>query len=213
MMASARPTTSWADRLSWVALAVTILLGGGAVARAFPPAHPLDWAAAVLGLVAGAGAGVTDLVRRRVPNALTLPVIAAAIVIVGARLAAGAWGLAQVGAIILVWLVCLAAWLLRVVGGGDAKLAMGLLGLFPSFGAALAVGLGLLAGGLVYLLWGPHADGPSRLRAAVLRILARRAPPTRAEIEDAYRSRGTPAAPWLTIGFCVFLAVVALPMR
>lgn len=211
MTASAPVTTSWADRVSWVALTLAVLFGGAAVTRAFPPTHPLDWAAAVLGLVAGTGAGMSDLVRRRVPNVLTLPVMAAAIVFAGARIADGAWGLAQVGALVVIWLVCLAAWLLRVVGGGDSKLAMGLLGLFPSYGAAMAVALGVLVGGCVYLVWGPHADGLQRLRASALRILARGAPPTRAEIDHAYRSRGTPAAPWLAIGFCVFLTLVALP--
>ncbi len=196
-----------ADRLSWAALALAAGVGGFAVARAYPPTDWLDWLAAVVALPVAVLAGVADLRSRRVPNTLTLPLMAFSLVIAGARIADGAWGFAQLGGIAVIWGVCLAAWLFKLVGGGDSKLAMGLLALFPNTSGIVAVLLGLLTGGVVYLLWGPRRGGFSRLTFAALQMLARRAPPSPAEIDDAYRTRSDPAAAWLAVGLCAYLAL------
>jgi len=67
-------------------------------------------------------AAVWDLRTRRVPNWLTLPLLAGVLV----------WRLAQLDfTFVLYWCACLAAWLLNSLGGGDVKLLMGLFGLFP----------------------------------------------------------------------------------
>lgn len=201
-----------ADRLSWAALAFAAVVGGFATARAFPPADWLDWIASVVALPVAILAGAADLRTRRVPNALTLPLMAFALVIAGARIVEGVWGFAQLGGIAFIWGVCLAAWIFKLVGGGDSKLAMGLLAFFPNASGILAVLLGLLIGGVVYLQWGPRRGGVSRLMRVALEVLARRAPPTTAEIEDAYRGRSDPAAAWLAVGFCAYLALGAFPL-
>ena len=67
-------------------------------------------------------AAVWDLRTRRVPNWLTLPLLAGVLV----------WRLAQWDfTFVPYWCACLAAWLLNSLGGGDVKLLMALFGLFP----------------------------------------------------------------------------------
>ncbi len=88
---------------------------------------PGDWpslalrAALSLWLVAIA---VWDARTARIPNWLTFPVM----------LAAGAWRLYQGVWIILgIWVLIFLIWKVNIIGGGDAKLLMGLFALFPTF--------------------------------------------------------------------------------
>ena len=80
---------------------------------------------------------VVDLRTRRIPNALVLPVLAAAL---GWRLAHGNW---------LVALVCVGLyllWLSGFLGGaGDAKLLMALVALFPALEFAPVLAAAVLA--------------------------------------------------------------------
>lgn len=202
---------SLADSISAMALTAAVVAGAMILGRAIAALDPWWSIPAAAGIVASALGGWFDLRQRKVPNALTLPLMTLALTLAGVRVALGRWGLAEVGAIALIWAVCLAAWLLRLFGGGDAKLAMGLLGLVPVTGSALGVLLGLLAGGLIYLTVGPHPDGWSRFQRTVWVILARRAPPSRADVADAYRRRANPAAPWIGVGFCLYVAIGLLP--
>ncbi|HRF46247.1 MAG TPA: prepilin peptidase [Anaerolineales bacterium] len=212
-MATATPALSHADRVTGVVLVGVALVTAMFLASGWPPADNGGWITQVVGSVAGVWAGFADLRGRRVPNLLTLPLMLAALVLALAQFINGGWGLGELGSLAVIWIVCLMAWALRVFGGGDAKLAMGLLGLFPTTEAALGVLIGLLLGGLLYLAFGPHRDGWRRLYEAALRILARRAPPSRAEVETAYRSRGNPAAPWIAIGFCIYIAFQHIVLR
>jgi len=67
-------------------------------------------------------AAVWDLRTRRVPNWLTLPLLAGVL----------AWRLAQLDfAFVPYCCACLGAWLVNSLGGGDVKLLMVLFGLFP----------------------------------------------------------------------------------
>lgn len=67
-------------------------------------------------------AAVWDLRTRRVPNWLTLPLLAGVLL----------WRLAQLDfTFVLYWCACLVAWLVNSLGGGDVKLLMALFGLFP----------------------------------------------------------------------------------
>ncbi|MBL8093723.1 MAG: prepilin peptidase [Anaerolineales bacterium] len=188
------------------------LAGLIALVKAWPPVDGLASLAAALGLIGAVVAGGLDLVWRRVPNAVTLGLILAALMIAVARLFVGDWGLAELGAVGLAWLVCLAAWLTRLFGGGDAKLAMGLLALFPTWAAAFLIALGLLVGSAVYLQWGPHPGGWGRVARAAWIGLGRRAPPSRAERDEAYRNRSHPAAPWLAVGFGAFVLWMVSPL-
>ncbi len=210
---SAEPIqTSLADSISAMALIAAVVAAVMTLGRALAVLDPWWSIPAAVGIVASALGGWFDLRQRKVPNALTLPLMALALALAGVRVALGRWGLAELGAIALVWAVCLAAWLLRLFGGGDAKLAMGLLGLVPMTGSALGVLLGLLAGGLIYLTVGPHPDGWDRFQRTIWVILARRAPPSRADVADAYRRRANPVAPWIGVGFCVYVAIELLPL-
>lgn len=67
---------------------------------------------------------VWDIRTARIPNWLTLPMM----------LTAGAWRLyQQVWIILPVWVLIYMIWRVNVIGGGDAKLLMGLFALFPTF--------------------------------------------------------------------------------
>ncbi len=196
-----------ADLISAVVLLAAVAFGAVALVMTAPPVDGLSGAACVLGIVVSALGGAFDLARRRVPNVLTLPVLVLALTMAGARLALGRWGLGDLVAVIAAWAVCLVAWGLRLFGGGDAKLAMGLLGFCPTTGVALGILIGLVVGGLVYLTCGPDRAGWSRLRRVVLTISGTRALPAREDVADAYRRRANPAAAWIGVGFCLSLAL------
>jgi len=67
---------------------------------------------------------VWDARTARIPNWLTFPVM----------LAAGVWRLYQQAWIILpIWVLLYVIWRVNIVGGGDAKLLMGLFALFPTY--------------------------------------------------------------------------------
>ena len=82
-------------------------------------------------------AAVWDARRARIPNWLTLPAMLAA---AGYRIYEGRWQF------LMSWLFIFLLWRANVVGGGDAKLLMGLFALFPEplFLLVFAV-LGLVA--------------------------------------------------------------------
>ena len=82
-------------------------------------------------------AAVWDAWRARIPNWLTLPAMLAA---AGYRIYEGHWQF------LMSWLFIFLLWRVNVVGGGDAKLLMGLFALFPEplFLLVFAV-LGLVA--------------------------------------------------------------------
>jgi Flp pilus assembly protein protease CpaA len=80
---------------------------------------------------------LVDLRTRRIPNALVLPVLAAALVW---RLAQGSWLVAVVCAgLYLLWLTGLLG------GAGDAKLLMALVALFPATEFVVILGAVVLA--------------------------------------------------------------------
>ena len=76
-------------------------------------------------------AAVWDLRTGLIPNWLTMPVAAG----LGAlRLYQGRWY------VLVIWIVLYLVWRVNVVGGGDAKLLMGLFALFPNYSFALVFG-------------------------------------------------------------------------
>lgn len=206
---TAQPERAWttADRLSAVALVAALAAGSAALVKTWSSIDVLNGSAWALGIVASALAGVFDLAGRRVPNALTLPLLMTALALAAARLTFGQWGPGDVLALVVAWAVCLVAWGLRLFGGGDAKLAMGLLGFFPTTAVSLGTLIGLLAGGLVYLTWGPDRAAWPRLKRVVSRMLGTRALPAPDDVADAYHRRADPAAAWIGVGFCLSLAL------
>jgi len=67
---------------------------------------------------------VWDMRTARIPNWLTFSVM----------LAAGAWRLYhQIWLILPIWILIYMIWRVNIIGGGDAKLLMGIFALFPTF--------------------------------------------------------------------------------
>ncbi|MBS1253499.1 MAG: hypothetical protein MAG451_02548 [Anaerolineales bacterium] len=89
----------------------------------------LGFAPEALGLRLGLSAwlvaiAIWDVRTTRIPNWLTFPVM----------LAAGAWRLYHSVWIVLpIWVLIYMIWRVNIIGGGDAKLLMGLFALFPTF--------------------------------------------------------------------------------
>lgn len=89
---------------------------------------------------------IWDVRTARIPNWLTFPVM----------LAAGAWRLYQGVWIVLgIWVLLYLIWRVNIIGGGDAKLLMGLFALFPTFEFAFLFSVVVLAVSLP-LLWARH---------------------------------------------------------
>jgi Flp pilus assembly protein protease CpaA len=86
---------------------------------------------------------VVDLRTRHVSNALTYPLMAAGI----ARAA-----LLADPSFLLFWGVLWLLWIARIYGAGDAKLLMGLFGLFPNMEMVWSLAMAVLATGIPYLV-------------------------------------------------------------
>lgn len=122
-----------------------------------------------------ASIAVWDLRTGRMPNWLTVPV---ALLAGGARLYQGQWH------ILLVWALVFLIWLLHIMGGGDAKLLMGLFALFPTGEFFLLFGtmvIGFLIAILVRKYWGERPR--TLLRTMVERVKTGQALPTEDELE------------------------------
>ncbi len=98
---------------------------------------------------------VSDLRTRHVPNILTYPIMAAAVV-------RAVWLGDPTFAIF--WCVLWLLWAAHVFGGGDAKMLMGLFGLFPDMRMAWVVSLSVLVTGIPYLAY-KHRRSLSSLQA------------------------------------------------
>lgn len=208
---TAQPERPWttADVVSAIVLMAAVLLGAVTLVKNVSALDAIKGIAGALGIVASALGGLSDLARRRVPNVLTLPLLAIALALAVARWTLGRWGSDDIVALAVAWAVCSTAWVLRLFGGGDAKLAMSLLGFFPTSGVALCILVSLMAGSLVYLACGPDRSGWSRLRRLALTMMSTRALPARTEVVEGYRRRAHPAAAWIGAGFCLSLALGA----
>ena len=123
---------------------------------------------------------IWDARRRRIPNWLTLPVM----------LAAGGYGLYEKHwSLLIAWAVLFILWESHVLGGGDAKLLMGLCALFPDRLFVVMLAESILITRLPYLVakyWGRSPavllkEGVQRLRTGDLR-------PTRDELQQRGRS-------------------------
>lgn len=148
------------------------------------------------------GLAVYDWRRERVPNVVALPLLLAAIALNGMRLIVGELTEGQGALLVLTWAGCLGLWWMRALGGGDAKLVMALIGLFPE-GKLLVMLVGVLLIGHVIILLGREGRrGLRRLGALALNSL-QGAVPTRSEIRAAYQSRRNP------ITFLISLAGLA----
>lgn len=148
------------------------------------------------------GLAIYDWRREQVPNAVVLPLLLATVALNGMRLMVGELTEGQGALLVLTWAGCLGLWWMRALGGGDAKLVMALIGLFPD-GKLLTMLVGvLLVGHIIILLGRDGLLGLRRLGTLAL-ITLQGAFPTRAEIRAAYQLRRSP------ITFLISLAGLA----
>jgi Flp pilus assembly protein protease CpaA len=118
---------------------------------------------------------VWDWRRGIIPNWLTLPVMLA---VGGVRLYQGQW------LVLAIWVLLYVIWRLNIMGGGDAKLLMGLFALFPTYEFALLFSvlvLITLMPAMIVRHWGKR---PSDLAAALLdRVTQGHLLPTQEELQ------------------------------
>jgi len=121
-----------------------------------------------------------DASRSRIPNWLTLPVM----------LAAGGYGLWRgQWSVLLAWALLFLLWEMHILGGGDAKLIMGLYALFPERMFVLMLLEGILITRLPYLTM-KYAGRPigELARGGLRRLRADDWRPTHAELQRHGRS-------------------------
>jgi Flp pilus assembly protein protease CpaA len=139
---------------------------------------------------------LNDFKTRRVLNTVTYPLMAIGIVRAIAY---------RDGIFLLYWAVFFALWTTRFMGGGDAKLLMGLFGLFPDFQLAWFVAVSVLATGLPYLAYKYRHQWrtiPRALQRMLWRLITRQFLPSPAEFEKE-------AVPY-AFSFCLAGAVYLL---
>jgi Flp pilus assembly protein protease CpaA len=136
---------------------------------------------------------VNDFRTQLVPNAITYPLMLIGVVRAIAF---------RDGIFLLYWAVLFALWTVRFMGGGDAKLLMGLFGLFPDFQLAWFVAASILVTGLPYLAYKYRREWRTIPRAIFWRLITRQLLPSRAEFEEE-------AVPY-AFSFCLAGAVYML---
>lgn len=119
---------------------------------------------------------IWDARLRKVPNWLTLPVM----------LAAGGYGLYEGHwSLLIAWAVLFTLWEMHVLGGGDAKLLMGLYALFPERMFILMLAESILITRLPYLIMKYWGRSPAELLTGGLQRLRTGNPwPTRDELQQ-----------------------------
>lgn len=151
------------------------------------------------------GLAALDGWRRRVPNAVVLPMLAASLPLNLLRWLAGDLLPVQALLMLAVWTAGLVAWHWHIFGAGDVKLAMALVAWFPDSRLSVAL-LTTLVAGLPVLLW--VRDG----RAGFDRLVALAAAAWRGQVptpEDvcfATARRGrAPATFLISLGGLIYL--------
>ena len=146
-----------------------------ALGLVFPDALPIPFPIACAGMIAlFIWISINDFKTRRVPNAITYPLMLVGIVRAVSF---------RDGIFLLYWIVFFTLWTTRFMGGGDAKLLMGLFGLFPDFQLAWLVALSILITGLPYLAYKYRHQWRTIPRALFWRLITRQFLPNQAEFE------------------------------
>lgn len=156
------------------------------------------------------GLALYDLKRQIVPNVVVMPLVLAVFPLTVLRLVIGAVSWSQVGLIALVWAVCVFMQATRMLGGGDAKLAMALVGIFPEQEMAYLLLVVFLVGHIIILLGRDGWKGIERVRAIAYNMLVTRQLPSHEEIRAAMLTRRQPITylislvGWVYLWFGVF---------
>jgi len=166
-----------------------------ALALIFPEVLRIPFPMAVVGMNAlFVWIALNDLKTRRVPNLVTYPLIAIGVV---HAIAHGD------GSFLLYWVVVFSLWTTRFMGGGDAKLLMGLLGLFPDLELAWLMAASILATGIPYLLYKYRHEWRTVPSALFWRLVTRQLLPSQAEFEK----EAVPYAFSFCLGCSVYLLI------
>lgn len=151
------------------------------------------------------GLAVLDLYRARVPNLVVLPQLLAVVPLTAVRLMMNELNWGQMALIVITWVACLWLWWMRAIGGGDAKLVMGLTGIFPDNRLLLAILLGLLVGSTATLIVRHGYTGLRRTNTILVTTLSRFVLPTHEEVQEVYHRRSSPAVAWISAGGLFYL--------
>ena len=140
------------------------------------------------------GLALYDLKHCLVPNLVVMPLLFATIPLNATRLATGAVSVEQIGLISIAWAICLFLWAMRVFGGGDVKLAMVLIGLFPEIWLVNILVAVLVLGHLILLFNRDSRANLRRLDVIVTAALITQKLPTPDEIQAVALTRRSPVA-------------------
>ncbi len=168
--------------VSWLGFGVSLGVSGN---WALPPfLWRLGLSAVLVGLA------IWDWRAGVLPNRGTLSVVGLGVVSLAVHIFRRTLPLTALLWVASGWAVCLLVWWLRVVRGGDAKLIMGLLALFPEERFVwLLLGV-LLAGAVAAIVLNDGWPGLRRLWALFYTVFVGRTLPTRDEIEASYQRPG-----------------------
>lgn len=150
-------------------------LVGFSLALVFPETIPVPFSVLMAGMDGLLlGIALRDLRDQRIPNQITYPLMAAGIV----------------RAVILrdptfavYWAVLWILWSARFMGGGDAKLLMGLFALWPDLKLAYVVAASILVTGIPYLAYKYRAQWRTAPRALGWRLLTLQILPSSEEFQ------------------------------
>ena len=148
-----------------------------------------------------------DLRYKRLPNGIMQPAVLVAGLVLVTRLVAGGVGWMQLGIAAVTTTICLILWWFRAFGGGDMKLVVALIALFPDLGLAYILLVSVLLGALLALVTWDGRAGLRRL-VALLAAAGQGTWPDRAEIAAAYRSRARPITFAFSLGATLYLWLV-----
>ncbi len=175
---------------------VTVGIGLIALALVWREALPVPFPIALGGIHAlFVWISWNDFKTRRVPNGVTYPLMAIGVVRAIAL---------RDGVFLVYWLILFSLWMAHFMGAGDAKLLMGLFGLFPDIQLARLMGASILVTGIPYLLYKYRREWRSVPRALMWRLITGQLLPSEAEFE----SEAVPYAFAFCLAGAVYLQVL-----
>lgn len=146
-----------------------------------------------------------DLKWKRVPNVVVLPLLLATIPLAISRILVGAVSWGQIGLIGLAWVVCFVMQVTRMLGGGDAKLAMALVGIFPAPELVNLLLVVFLLGHLLALLSRDRWSRIQRLKGILLSVFIFQQLPTRDEIRAVALANPTPVTYLISLAGLIYM--------
>jgi Flp pilus assembly protein protease CpaA len=148
------------------------------------------------------GLAFYDQRNKRVPNKVVKPLLVGALLVVALRVVTGQLAMSEAALVVATWGLCITLAWLHVFGGGDMKLVMSLVAFFPDM-RLIYLSLGAVLAGLLLILAATERRAGLRRLVALFMAASQGALPGRAEIAEAYRTRGQP------ITFVFSLAAIA----